>query len=624
MSRQEEESTTEEEEQKMISVMIDGKQKEIEESTTTEEELTTTNIVQMAAKDFIVIIVGFIFAIIAIIYIWQNDGIYIKKLGRPGKNSLLASINKYPPLVQGIIIGLIVLFITIIIFYLTNAPKPKRSYVISVLFDHDYGTKSDYIPKRGKGRWPFVGSSTINIKGKPHIFVGGGEKQDDALLLYNRKTRKFDNVISKSNLSSMSSTYSSVSFDMNKDGKEDLLLGRRDGVYFCKNLGNYQFEIRKLVDKLDKVPLAISVSDYNRDGTPDIYLSYFTPMKKYRGTVFNDEKHGKKNILLKGNKKKEDLEFEDVTNETNAGGTQYNTFTGAFVDLNNDNWPDIVLSHDSGEVEILKNRHGKFEKEFISPEKGNYMGLAVGDYDNDGDEDLFLTNIGTDAEVNAMSIGDLKEGQQQAFRHLLLRNDGDFKFIEESKAKGISGEGFGWGTIMSDPDLDGDLDVFFAENTVLYPKHHLAPNPGHYYENRDGEFKRKFKYRNPYFGQTPLAVDINQDGLDDIIWVNMEGPVVSYMSNKEDMNNNYVILELPKTTDFANARVIVNIDDKKNIYRENTTGGIGFGSDTNDGYMTIGIGKSELINEIKIILISGKEIVIKKPKINSILKPRLL
>ena len=620
MSKREEEEST----PKEITVMIDGKKQTIEESTTSEEELTTTNIVQMAAKDFIIIIIGFIIAIISIIYIWQNSGINTKKLGRRGKAFYLFNVNKFSPLIQGIIIGAIILLLSIIIFYAFNAPKPKKAYLVSVLFDHDYGTKSDFEPKKGKGRWPFVGSSAIKIDGKPHIFVGGGEKQDDALLLYNKDTKKFDDVISKSNLSSSSSTYSSVSFDMDKDGKEDLLVGRKDGVYFYKNLGNYQFEMRKLVDKLDKVPLAISVSDYNRDGNPDIYLSYFTPMKKYKGTVFNEREHGRKNILLQGKKDKSDLVFEDVTEETNASGTQYNTFTGAFVDLNNDNWPDIVLSHDSGEVEILKNNHGKFEKEFISPEKGNYMGLAVGDYDNDVDQDLFLTNIGNDTDKSAMSYGDIKEGQQQAFRHLLLRNDGDFKFVEESKTKGISGTGFGWGTIMTDPDLDGDLDLLFAENTMLFPKHYLAPNPGHYYENKDGKFKREFKYRNPHFGQTPLAVDANQDGIDDIIWINMEGPVVSYMSNKNDMNNNYIILELPKTTDFANARIIVSIDEKKNIYRENVGGGVGFGSDTNDGYMTIGIGKSEQIQEIKIILISGKQIIIKNPKINSILKPKII
>jgi hypothetical protein len=619
MSRQEEEETN-----KKITVIIDKQKQEVEESTTSEEELSTTSIVKMAAKDFIVLIIGITLALIISFIIWYNDGISSKKVGRKGIKKFLYSITKLSPLVQSLIIGIIILCIAIIMFYYVNAPKPKKSYIVSLLYDHDYGIKSDFVHKKGKGKWPFVGSSSININGDIHIFVGGGKDQEDALLLYNKETKKFDNVINKTNISSKSSTYSSVSFDMDKDGKDDLIVGRDDGVYFYKNIDNYKFEMKKLVGKLDKVPLAISVSDYNRDGTPDVYLSYFTPMKKYQGTVFNKKKHGRQNILLKGEKNKSELVFKDVTEETNSGGTQYNTFTAAFVDLNNDSWPDIVLSHDSGEVEILKNKQGKFEKEFISPEKGNYMGLAVGDYDNDGDQDLFLTNIGTDTEKSALSLGDLKEGQQQAFRHLLLRNDGNFKFVEESQKKGISGEGFGWGAIMTDPDLDGNLDILFAENTFLFPKHYIAPNPGHYYENKSGKFERKFKYRNPYFGQTPLSVDVNKDGLDDIIWINMEGPVVSYLSNKSDINNNYIILELPKTIDFVNARIIVNIDEGVNIYRENVGGGVGLGSDSNDGYMTIGIGKNDHIKEIKIILISGKEIIIKKPKINSILKPTIV
>jgi hypothetical protein len=513
--------------------------------------------------------------------------------------------------------------ITIFIYLLLRyyyAPRPTKSYMVSLLFDYDYGIKSKFKHKNkidNDQGWPFIASTPLKINNIQHIFIGGGNKQQDALLIFDEIKNEFINVIHKTNLSSNSNTYSSVSMDMDKDGKDDLIIGRKDGVYFYKNLNNYKFKMTKIIDKLDKVPLGIAISDYNKDGNPDLYLSYFTPVNKYKGTVFNNASHGRKNILLESIKKNNKIQFKDVTQKTNSSGKLLNTFTSSFIDLNNDSWPDLVLSHDSGEVEILKNNKGVFQSMVASELKGNYMGIAAGDYDNDGDQDLFLTNIGKDTSKNKMSLGDIKQDQTQTFKHLLLRNDGNFKFVEESKEKGISGDGFGWGAIFTDIDLDGNLDLLFAENTVLFPQHFVFPNPGHYYKNNNGKFERKFKYRNPNFGQTPIHTDINNDNIKDIVWINMEGPVVAYINKKT--NNNYIILDLPKNNDFVNCKIVVNTGTKK-FYRENIIGGTGFGGDTNDGVIKIGLGKFTSIKDIYIYLINGKEYTIKNPKINSILK----
>ncbi len=49
-----------------------------------------------------------------------------------------------------------------------------------------------------------------------------------------------------------------------------------------------------------KFPLALSISDYNKDNKPDIYVSYYINFNKYKGTVFNDPSHNRKNVLLQG------------------------------------------------------------------------------------------------------------------------------------------------------------------------------------------------------------------------------------------------------------------------------------------------------------------------------------
>lgn len=558
-----------------------------------EERLfSVNNIINYALDDYRVLTTGLFFSVLVGWYVFKRKVSIREKL----------------------IYILAIITLTIVAFFIQNSPKPKFAYALSFLYK-DKAIVSDFKHKN-KNNWIFVGSAVLTINNDNYIFVGGGDNQKDALLYFDNDKKKFINIIDKTNLSSYSNTFSAVSFDLDKDGKNDLIVGRGNGVWLYKSLGDFKFKKIKLVGQLDKVPLAIAISDYNRDGKPDIYTSYFTPMKKYRGSVFNDLRHGRKNMLLKNVSKGKKIMFRDVTKEAGAGGQSYNTFTASFIDLNNDLWPDIVLSHDSGEVEILKNRKGKFESRFAIIGKGNWMGLAHGDIDNDGDQDLFLTNIGTDTRKDNLSEGDIKPNQKQEFKHVLLRNDGKFRFVEASQELGIDGSGFGWGAVFADIDLDTDLDLLFAENTKLFPLHHLFPKPGHYYENKNGKYVRKFKYHNHNFGQTPIITDINNDNIKDIIWINMNGPVNAYINKNKE--NNYLIVDLPETNDFVNATVELDTGKQK-YYKQIVQGGVGFGSDQ-DNKIVFGLGNHKFVKSVRVRTIENKIYYVQNPKINSILK----
>lgn len=71
---------------------------------------------------------------------------------------------------------------------------------------------------------------------------------------------------------------------------------------------------------------------------------------------------------------------------------------------------------------------------------GGYgMGVASGDYDNDGDADLFVTNAGP---------------------NVLLRNEGNGRFADETRGAGVAGRGWSTSAAFFDADADGDLDLF--------------------------------------------------------------------------------------------------------------------------------------------------------------------
>jgi len=582
-----------------------------EQTSVEEQELTTTNILRMGLDELFPLVIG---SIVSILSIWP-----------------ILRTN-YTTLTKVLLILLPVILSYIYLKY-QFAPTPKKAYFLSILYDKNKSIETGFHHRR-TNHWPFVGSAVIRINNIDHIFLGGGKGQEDALLFYNNEKGQFRNIIENTGLSDKNNaTFSAVALDMDGDGRQDLIIGRSNGVFLYKQLDNMIFRKTSIVNKQDQVPLALSIADYNRDGRPDIYISYFTPASKYRGTVFNDPTHGRKNMLLQNiTVSSNQIQFKDVTNETGASGMPYNTFTAAFIDLNNDKWPDLVLSHDSGEVEVLKNQEGQFKSIFPYSFKGNFMGLASGDVDSNGDQDLFLTNLGTDTPKNPMSLGDIQPNQKQTFQHVLLRNDGNFKFVETSKASGISGEGFGWGALFSDINLDGKLDLLFAENTKLYPSQWVFPKPGHYYashqrpdhstsessvKNSSTRFQRKFTYKNPYFGHTPLLADINQDGIKDVIWVNMEGPAIAYL-NKNKLKNNYLVVVLPETGEFINATVVLETSQGQQT-RQVIQGGLGFGSDTSN-IINFGLTKDDRPTKLTINTIYGKRYCVKDPKINSVVK----
>ena len=75
----------------------------------------------------------------------------------------------------------------------------------------------------------------------------------------------------------------------------------------------------------------------------------------------------------------------------------------------------------------------------IAAVSGYGMGVATGDYDNDGDVDVYLTNLGT---------------------NVLLQNDGQGRFIDVTRRAGVGGSGWSTSATFVDIDADGHLDLF--------------------------------------------------------------------------------------------------------------------------------------------------------------------
>ena len=383
---------------------------------------------------------------------------------------------------------------------------------------------------------PLMASALIDVDndGVDEVFMGGGITQEDAIFKYTENG--FVDISDKLNLPKKevaSTTLGAVSFDLDKDGNNDLLLTGDYGVYWYRNTGG-QFVKEKIAVTLNEKSVAatLTVADYNKDGHADLFLAAYIKLEKMEGqTIFADKEYGASSLLLKNNG---DNTFTDVTNEAGLSYV-HNTFQGVFVDMNNDSWLDLVVAYDTGEARTYKNNGNGTFSIAPNPLTGRYaypMGIAVGDYNNDGFVDFFFSNTGTSVP-EFLARGDLSKEDDFTAKWILFRNDGDFKFTDVATETNVADFEFSWGAIFQDFNLDGKQDLVVAENYVDFPPHKLFKLPCRFLIQRaDGIFSAVEEQAgtvNKNYAITPITSDFNQDGYPDLIYTNLNGPVtVSY------------------------------------------------------------------------------------------------
>lgn len=230
------------------------------------------------------------------------------------------------------------------------------------------------------------------------------------------------------------------------------------------------------------------------------------------------------------------LAFGDLASEeiTNTSGAQTATWLGRFghgrscavADLDNDGLPDLVIGHPSEELFYLHNESTPGNVDLVPGEVllDGRLAWAVhsADYDNDGDEDLFV------------AMG----GIEGAEKDVLLRNElaetGQLHFTDATDLAGVGGPRSEKGDVMPSPsagaswtdfDLDGDLDLYVSQD--VYPLRALAdlkPSDPRGYDllylnNGDGTFTdvaRSIGLANQAPTRQPAVLDIDGDGDMDI------------------------------------------------------------------------------------------------------------
>jgi hypothetical protein len=453
------------------------------------------------------------------------------------------------------------------LFYHPKTPHPHALYR-----NNGDGTFTDVTEKAGITADLFamgVAIGDYDGDGYQDIFITGYEK---CVLYHNNGDGTFTDVTAASGIHPPGWSSSAVWFDYNNDGRLDLYVSQFVDYSSLRTCGQADSYGGKMEN---------AAAEQRFYCAPRIFPP--TPSHLYR-----NEGGGK---------------FTDVSKETGIANTLGKGWGVVVTDINNDGYMDIFQANDMVANFLFVNRGGKrFEEMGLAAGVGysmdgvprSGMGVDAADINEDGWEDLFLSNI-----------------DQEVFS--IYQNNGDETFNDEAWKMGIGPVTrmlSGWGSKLLDYDNDGFIDLILGNGHpddlidlrsrgVTYREPMiLFHNEGNgkmlnVSEQSGGVFKKRISARG-------LAVgDLNNDGYPDIlVGVNGGPPILLY--NNAESKNNWLGLKLVGTTaNPAAIGAIIKWNVRGKVHSRLKNAGGSFMS-SHDPREVLGLSKAEKVDWLEI------------------------
>ena len=480
------------------------------------------------------------------------------------------------------------------------------------------------------------------VNGSTYKALDGKEPAPHAALFHNNHDGTITNVTARAGVGNDRWGFGVAIADYDNDGWPDIFVANfgKNRLYRNNHNGTFTDVAEKAGVTLGNWSDGATWGDYDGDGRLDLFVSGYLHYDVKNQPAAGDGTvartfcqlrnipvmcgprglQGEPDHLFHNNG---DGTFTDTSEKAGVSDPgNYYGFTTTFVDVNNDGKVDLLVANDSSPNYLYINKgDGTFEdKSYFSGFALNKdgreiasMGLAVGDYRNNGLLDLLVTDFSDDYKV-------------------LFRNDGDASFSDVSDQVGIAEVPvpfLGWGAGLIDYDNDGWKDIFMA-NGHVYPevdKHDWGTTYAQrplLFHSLKGE---KFEYIPPVKGSGLAVVtpgrgaafgDLFNDGKIDVVINPIDGPPVLLRNVNADRHH-WVELKLvggPKSPrDAVGATIYLTANGMKQ--REDVMSGGSFIS-SNDPRAHFGLGDAADAGTAEIHWPSGFKETIALPAVDRI------
>ena len=416
--------------------------------------------------------------------------------------------------------------------------------------------------------------------------------------------------------------------DFDNDGWTDLYVTNFGPNQMFRNNGNGTFTDVTEESGTNDPRWSVSAAflDYDRDGRLDLYVGNYVDFSfsnHKRCFSFSDAAGGSALEYCDPSqyeplpeslfRNRGDGTFEDVSHKAGIARESNGALGVSTADFNGDGWIDIYVANDKRPNHLwINQRDGSFRNDAllagcaVSGEgfSESSMGVDAGDYDNDGDEDLFMTH---------MSLNE---------KNTLYVNQGKASFKDASYPSGLALPSIpftGFGTAFLDYDNDGRLDLLAVNGHVKnveglarakdpYPLHQtnqLFRNVG------QGRFQEVTRAAGAVFELSEVSRgaafgDVDNDGDTDLLVFNNNGRA-RLLTNQAGSDNHWVGLRLvgrPSGRDMLGARVEVVLSEGRTLWRRVRSDG-SYAS-ANDPRVLAGLGYADRVEAVRVYWPGGR------------------
>ncbi|MEZ5404461.1 MAG: CRTAC1 family protein [Bryobacteraceae bacterium] len=413
----------------------------------------------------------------------------------------------------------------------------------------------------------YDGDGLLDIFVLTGTLLGGDPAGNSNRLYRNLGDGRFADVTEKAGLKRSGWSGSVTAGDYDNDGRVDLFVTYWGQNVLYRNNGDGTFEDRSAEAGFAGAPRrygsGATFLDYDRDGDLDLFVANYLDLHldqipkpgasancNWKGIPVNCGPRGlptAKNALYRNDAGV----FKDVSEASGVGaaGGSYG-MTAVAADFDNDGWVDIYIACDSTPSFFFKNNgDGTFaetglERGVALNEDGMEqagMGLGIGDYNLDGQLDIFKTHFADDTNI-------------------LYKNDGkgNFEDVTISAGLGVETRYVAWGAAITDLDNDGLPDLFAVTGAVYPEIEKKLPaypfrTPRIVFRNLGGgKFEELLDEAGPgisapHASRGAAFGDIDNDGDIDAVIVNLGEPPSLLRNDLKAPDRNWLLVELEGT-----------------------------------------------------------------------------
>ena len=303
-------------------------------------------------------------------------------------------------------------------------------------------------------------------------------------LLVRQTNGRMKDITHVSNTGWLEQCSSSLFVDLDNDGDQDLAVALESRqIIVMQNDGTGLFETAAQLELRDRHVQNLSAVDFDNDGKLDLYITLGFANAPDRDRpqpfIYHDANDGGRNLLFRNMIRGDDWSFEDVTTRVGLDVNNHrHSLAASWEDYDNDGDQDLYVANDYGQNCLYRNDNGSFVE--IAEQAGvidfgSGMSVSWSDYDNDGNVDLYVGNMFSAAGNRISRQPEFQPKATPETRKILSRfakgntlfkNLGNGLFSDVEMAGGAELGRWAWSSVLCDLTNDGRDDIVVANGYI--------------------------------------------------------------------------------------------------------------------------------------------------------------